>query len=164
MSGVVAAFETSGEVPVDFLQIFFMSLDPTLSDRKFRRFAKMEKTSPLAELFVAIEDWSNDGAPLVTKVARECLHEWYSENTPARGNWKIGGEVVNPGSINSPSLVVLPSADRIVPPASARALGDALPRARVLEARSGHVAMIVSPEARKTLWEPLAAWYNNPVP
>ena len=162
MSGIVAAFESTGEVPVDFLQLFFMSLDPTLSDRKFRRFATMKQSGPLAELFVAIEDWSNDGAPLVTKVARECLYEWYSENTPARGHWKIGGEVINPGSIDIPSLVVLPAADRIVPPASARALGDALPRARILEARSGHVAMIVSPEAGKTLWEPLAAWYKDP--
>jgi polyhydroxyalkanoate synthase len=164
MSGIVAAFEGAGEVPVDFLQLFFMSLDPTLSDRKFRRFAQMDQTSPLAELFVAIEDWSNDGAPLAAKVARECLYEWYGENTPAKGLWRIGGEAVDPRRIQIPSLVVLPSSDRIVPPASARALGEALPMARIIEARSGHVAMIVSPEARNTLWQPLADWYKNPAP
>jgi polyhydroxyalkanoate synthase len=161
MSGIVAAFEKSGEVPVDFLQLFFTSIDPTLSDRKFRRFAKIDPASPAAQLFVAIEDWSNDGAPLAAGVARECLHEWYSENTPAKGRWRIAGEIIDPAKIKIPSLVILPSNDRIVPPASARALAEALPNAKIIEAPAGHVTMIVGPAAKSTLWEPLANWFRG---
>lgn len=161
MSGMIKLCEATGEVPVDLIQIFFSSLDPTLSDRKFRRFADMNPNTDQARLFVAIEDWSNSGAPLPYKVACECLYEWYGNNSPAKGEWQIDGKIIDPAQIHIPALVVIPSTDRIVPPASARALGEILPQAAILEAQSGHVTMIVSPSARNSLWKPLGNWFRN---
>lgn len=160
MSGVVAAFDTMGEVPVDFLQLFFTSLDPTLNDRKFRRFADMDQNSAAARLFVATEDWANDGAPLTTKVARECLHDWYGSNAPARGEWQIAGQTIKPEKIKIPAIVVIPSRDRIVPPDSARALADALPHATLLNASAGHVAMLTQTASRKKIVDKLSAFLD----
>jgi len=145
-------------VPVDLLQLFFSSLDPTLVDRKFRRFGRLDPNSQDAELFVAIEDWANDGMPLSRPVAQECLGDWYGDNQPAREQWLIGGKPIIPQSIRQPVLVVVPHSDRIVPPASALALADSIPQARQLRAPGGHVTMLVGPKSRNGLWHPLVSW------
>ncbi len=160
MSGVVAAFDTMGEVPVDFLQLFFASLDPTLNDRKFRRFADMDQNSAAARLFVATEDWANDGAPLTTQVARECLHDWYGSNAPGRGEWQVAGQTIRPDQIQKRAIVVIPSRDRIVPPESARALAEALPHATLLNAGAGHVSMITHTASRNKIVEELTAFLD----
>jgi len=55
-------------------------------------------------------------------------------------------------------LVVVPAQDRIVPPATAAALGGELPQAVTWTPRLGHIGMIVAHDAPGVVWEPLAAW------
>ncbi len=150
--------ESVGELPVDIIQILFAALDPFLAIRKFQGFAALDPDSTQAEAFVALEDWVNDGVPLAYPVARTCLGEWYGLNTPATGAWRIGDAVVAPESLDLPTLVVVPERDRIVPPASARALASAIPGADVLNTRLGHIGMIVSTHAREDVWQPLWRW------
>ncbi len=114
------------EVPVDILQALFTAADPLVAMRKFSRFAALAD-EPAARHFVAVEDWLNDGVPLTLNVARECLAGWYGANEPGRGLWRIAGRPVLPQSVTQPALVVVPSHDRIVPPASAEALVRDLP-------------------------------------
>jgi len=147
-----------GALPVDVIQLLFAGLDPFAVIRKFLDFAGLDPGSPRAHRFVALEDWLNDGVPLAAPVARECLVGWYGANTPARGQWRVAGRPVLPAEIDLPSLVVLPGADRIVPPASARALADTLPRAERLCPAAGHIGMIAGVDAREKLWRPLADW------
>jgi polyhydroxyalkanoate synthase subunit PhaC len=147
-----------GEVPVDALQALFLGLDPLLALRKFSRFATLDPAAPEAEEFVALEDWLNDGVPLALPVARECLAEWYGANTPMHGAWRIAGTPVLPDRVTMPALVVVPARDRIVPPASAVALAEALPQATRLDPPLGHIGMIVGRQAETRLWQPLAAW------
>ena len=73
-------------LPVDLLQVLFAMLDPWGVADKYRGFARLDPDSERARLFVALEDWLNDGVPLAAPVARECLAGWYGENTPARGD------------------------------------------------------------------------------
>jgi polyhydroxyalkanoate synthase len=91
-------------------------------------------------------------------VARECLAGWYAANTPARLAWRVAGRVVDPAQFTRPTLVVVPAQDRIVPPASARALATALPAAHSLQTPLGHIGMVVSNAARDSVWDPLATW------
>ncbi len=150
-----------GELPVDLLQSLFAALDPLLVLRKFTRFGALEPDGADGEAFVALEDWLNDGVPLALPVARECLGGWYGANTPARGAWRIAGNPVEPERFARPALVVVPSRDRIVPPASAAALAAALPRAERLAPRLGHIGMIVGGQARAEVWAPLAGWLRR---
>lgn len=151
---------TSGCLPVDALQTMFFSLDPLLGWNKFRSFAELDPDSRRAELFVALEDWLNDGVPLAADIARTCLFDWYGKNSPATGNWRIAGTPVDPAGLDLPTLGVLPANDRIVPPASAAALIDAIAGADTLTPTAGHIGMMVGGKARKRLWEPVAAWIN----
>ncbi|MBI3451670.1 MAG: alpha/beta fold hydrolase, partial [Rhodospirillales bacterium] len=150
--------EMLGEMPLDLLQSLFFGLDPFLGARKFRAFAALDPASPRAEEFVALEDWLNDGVPLAAAVARESIFGWYGENTPGRGEWRVGGRAVRPEMLAMPSLVVVPEQDRIVPPASAAALARAIPGAETLAPPLGHIGMMVGGRATETLWRPLAAW------
>jgi polyhydroxyalkanoate synthase subunit PhaC len=153
--------DTLGEMPVDLIQSFFAALDPTLAMRKFLRFATLPPESEEARRFVALEDWLNDGIPLVAKVARECMLRWYGGNTPAKSAWEIAGEPVRPQHITVPTLHVVPMKDRIVPPASAAALAATVPQAERWTPTLGHIGMMASVAAPNTLWMPMAAWIKQ---
>lgn len=152
------AFRDLGEVPVDVLQALFSSLDPLLAVKKFTRFAELASDSPAALGFVALEDWLNDGVPLALPAALECLRDWYGEDRPGRGEWRVGGKAIVPERIEVPSLVILPATDRIVPPLSAKALAAALPKATVMTPPLGHIGMVVARDAPKAVWPKLSAW------
>jgi polyhydroxyalkanoate synthase len=152
-------FQALGVMPVDVLQSFFASLDPLSILAKFRRFADME--GDRARKFVALEDWLNDGVGLAAPVARECLTQWYGENTTGLGKWLIAGEPVKPENLRVPTLAMVPGADRIVPPKSALGLAQRLPRCETLAPAAGHIGMMVGGSARAKVWDPLDSWLRR---
>ena len=107
------------------------------------------------------EDWLNDGVALALPSALGCLREWYGEDLPGRGEWRVGGQPIVPEQVAVPSLVMLPATDRIVPPLSAKALGSALPKATVLTAPLGHIGMVVARDAPKIVWGKLSEWVRG---
>jgi polyhydroxyalkanoate synthase len=157
--GMDPLFQILGEMPVDVLQSLFASLDPLSILAKFRRFADM--ASDQARKFVALEDWLNDGVGLSAPVARECLTQWYGENTTALGKWLVAGEPVRPEALRLPALAMVPAADRIVPPKSALGLAQRLPRCETLTPAAGHIGMMVGGSARAKVWDPLDAWLRR---
>ena len=158
LAALAPVIDALGELPVDAIQAFFAALDPQLALRKFLDFAATDGTGAKAEAFVALEDWLNDGVPLAAPVAHACLAGWYGANSTVAGTWRIGGRVVDPRDLALPSLCVIPSQDRIVPPASARALAEAIPGAEILAPLIGHIGMVVSARAQQKVWRPLADW------
>lgn len=152
------ALAFSQTLPVDLLQSLFTMIDPWAVAEKYRAFARLPQDGAKARLFVALEDWLNDGIPLAAEVARACLSEWYGRNAPARGEWRIAGQPVNPALIDMPAFVAVPGRDRIVPPESARPLATLLRRATLHEPCAGHVGMVAGAQAEKTLWRPLLDW------
>lgn len=158
---LMPGFRQLGAMPLDVLQGLFAGLDPLLAYKKFRRFAALDPRSDEALVFVALEDWLNDGVPLPWRVAEECLIGWYGENRPGRRVWRIAGEAVRPEAYAGPSLAVIPNDDRIVPPASALPLAAALPSCTTLRASAGHIGMMAGSRAPRELWEPLAGWIRG---
>lgn len=140
-------------LPTDVLQMFFTLLDPLLGLKKFTRFADLDPASDQARAFVALEDWLNDGVPLTGPTARTCLHDWYGDNLTAKGTWTVGGKAVLPENCQVPTLCLIPSGDRIVPPASAQALADKLPHGTTITPHAGHIGMVTSRRARDGVWQ-----------
>jgi len=174
MAGLAARFETmirlTGALPIDAIQLAFAAVEPAAIARKFRNFGAMPQDDERTRLFVAIEDWLNDGVPLAGPVALEVLRQWYAENTPARGLWRVDGEAIRPEALvkalgeapgRMPVLLAIPQRDRIVPPESAAPLVAAFPWADVLELPGGHVSVVAGPRAPGLLWEPLLAWLRS---
>lgn len=150
-----------GELPVDGLQTLFFGLDPFQVVRKFCAFAAMRANDERADEFVALEDWLNDGVPLVARVARECILGWYGDNLPGTGRWTVADTAIAPAAIRAPTLVVIPAQDRIVPPPSASVLARAIPGAESLTPPLGHIGMVVSARAKAQMWSPLGAWLDR---
>ena len=147
-----------GALPVDALQALFALLDPWGVAAKYRAFGRLDPDGARAVLFVAMEDWLNDGVPLAEPVARECLRDWYGANTPMHGAWRIAGMPVDPATITCPAFVAIPARDRIVPPESAEPLARLIPNAVSHAPSAGHVGMVAGMAAERVLWRPLVDW------
>ncbi len=165
-AGMQAAFlspllQGLGFMPTDMVQSYFALLDPLSVLKKFMAFGRLDTAGEKAERFVALEDWLNDGVPLTAPVALECLMGWYGANETLQGLWRIAGHPVDPGEVTLPTLALVPGQDRIVPPASALALANALPNCEVRQPALGHIGMVVAGGAQAHLWEPLAAWLRD---
>jgi poly(3-hydroxyalkanoate) synthetase len=148
-------------LPVDLLQSLFALLDPWSVADKYRGFARLPPDSARARLFVALEDWLNDGVPLAADVARACLGEWYGKNATARGKWRIAGLPVDPTAITTPTFVAVPDRDRIVPPESALSLAALIPGAVLHQPTAGHIGMAAGARAETVLWRPLLDWLRT---
>lgn len=161
LTAMVQGMPPRAPVSVDYLQVFFASLDPTLGDNKFRKFAAMDQDSDAARFFVALETWANSGAALARPVAEECLGTWYEGNAPGRGNWMVADRPVDPAEVTAPVFVAAPKADRLVPQESALAVAKRLPNVVTHDPGAGHVGMIVGSKAKAGLWAPLADWLKE---
>jgi len=165
VAGLLPFFEPAlgfaDAMPVDALQILFSLLDPGSVAAKYRDFADSNFATPRAKLFVALEDWLNDGIPLAASVARETIKQWYGENTPAMGNWRIAGLPVRPETLKMRTFVAVPGNDRIVPPQSAGPLAEIIPGATLHAPSVGHVGMVAGSKARAVLWDVLVNWLEE---
>lgn len=142
------AASDAGCVPTIGLQALFATVDPEMTARKFARFAAMGAGDPAAALFVAVEDWLNDGRALPGPVAREVMARWYGANAPAGA----------PEGWGKPALVIASSKDRLVPHGCAAALAQRLPNAHVIDPACGHISMIAGSGAIGSVWGPLLDW------
>lgn len=145
-------------MPMEWMQMIFAGVDPTLVARKFAAFADMDMGSAQARLFVAVEDWVNGGIDLPAGIVRQCVGDWYVDNKPVSGTWTIAGEVIDAAKIAAPSLVIVPQRDRIVPPESAEPLSTLVQDGYVLEVDCGHISMMVGSDAPSHVWEPMRDW------
>lgn len=161
LPGLETLMDPTGALPVDAIQSLFAMLDPFGVAQKFRAFARLDPASERARLFVALEDWLNDGVPLPAPVARQCLAGWYGRNEPGRLAWRIAGQVMDPAAWAGPGFVAIPERDRIVPPASAAAAAARLPSAVVHVAAGGHIGMVAGAGAESALWRPFATWLGR---
>jgi polyhydroxyalkanoate synthase len=151
----------SGTLPIDALQTLFAMADPFGVGEKYRSFAGLDKSSPRARRFVAMEDWLADGVPLSAPVAREALAGWYGQNSPANHSWRVAGLAVDATKLDCPVFCAIPARDRLVPPESARPLARSVKNATIIEPSAGHIGMIAGTNAQSALWQPFADWLHT---
>ncbi len=147
-----------GTLPIDALQMLFALLDPGSVGAKYRNFGTQDQASARARMFVAVEDWLNDGVPLPAAVARETIGGWYGANSAADGQWRIAGLPILPEELQLPCWVAMPSRDRLVPRKSAEALAERIAGAETAAPKAGHVGMVAGSGAQASLWQPLIEW------
>ena len=153
---VSASAGTMGLLPVEVLQTAFWQLDPARTVAKFVAFGVERPNEAAARLFVALEDWANDGAPLTPAAGRELALDFFGEDRPGRGLWSVAGRTIDPTALACPVLDIVSTTDRIVPAASAAGIG------RRSTLAQGHVGMMVGGRALESLWKPLARWLAEP--
>ncbi len=150
-----AAGEAFGLVPVSLFQTLFALVNPVQATVKFQKFARMDPRSEPARLFVALEDWLADGVPMPAPAAIDLLVHWQIGNVTAWRQWQFLGGMVDPGRIRIPTLVLAGQKDSIAPPPLSEPLARAIPGARLLRPRTGHVGMVVGEAAGAEVVQPL---------
>lgn len=144
-----------GLLPMEVLQSAFWSLDPARTVSKFEALATMEEGSAKARAFVELEDWANDGPPLAGTAALEMFEDFFAQDKPGRGRWRVAGKIIDPATLHCPLFNLVSTTDRIVPAATAMHAGERL------NLTMGHVGMTMARRARERMWEPLEAWIGS---
>lgn len=157
---ILPTIEKKGYLPKEYTQSLFAALGARGAVSKFIKFVSMQPERQDTQLFVATEDWLNDGLDLPACIARECIKNWFLENEPGRGQWYIDNECINPEKFGIPSLVIAAHKDTLVPCANAYALYNQLSpyKRSLIMPETGHVGLIVGKNAIQDVWAPLRTW------
>ena len=150
-----------GMIPTELFQHLFAMINPMQAAVKFRQLDNMDLSSPVANHFVAIEDWLADGVPLVAPCAKDVLIDWNLNNTTSGGRWKLQGTLVDLSAIQQPSFHVCGLRDSITQFDVAAAMANEIPNAKLLAPDAGHVGMIVGSRARETVWKPVSSFFTG---
>lgn len=145
----------------DQLQSLFASVDPMLAQKKFSRFSKMDMKSEEARIFVAVEDWLNEGKDLPAGIARECILDWFINNGPCSGSWVLRGKAIEPQCIDIPVHIVASQKDQLVEYEAALSLRRAIPSADLTEPDCGHIGMIAGQNSVEQVWQPMVRWMKK---
>ncbi|MBI1301803.1 MAG: hypothetical protein GC137_09135 [Alphaproteobacteria bacterium] len=147
-------------LPSHWVQALFASYDPEGAAQKFINFVGMNPDSDQARLFVAVEDWLNDGIDIPLSIAEKCLNDWFIENRTYEGNWSVGNQKVCLEETNVPVHVILSDKDRLVSYNSAQAVQEKIPKELVAQTKlnCGHIGLIVGRNAAKDVWTPFLKW------
>jgi polyhydroxyalkanoate synthase len=149
------AADALGVLPMEVLQAAFWRLDPTRTVAKYEAHGARDPSDPQSRAFVRLEDWANDGPPLTRGAARELFLDFFADDSPGKGQWRVGGTIVDPSALTVPVLEIASTTDHIVPAATTPGVGERIDLAL------GHVGMIVGSRAKQSLWEPLAEWLSR---
>ena len=146
-------------VPPLVTQTMFYLIDPWRVHGKYQNFPNLSGAEK--QHFLAVEQWVNDGVPLTQRVAEECFVDWPQGNILSQHQWKIGRRWIEPTSIKTPTLAVLPKRDLIVPLGCALPLTEELPRCDIITPDCGHVSLVVGRRAKAEVWAPVVEWIRG---
>jgi polyhydroxyalkanoate synthase len=133
--------------------------------------AALSLTDPAATAIHArVERWALDEAPLPGRLVHEIVDRLYREDRFCRGTLPICGREVGPSGLRLPTLMVINTADEIVPPASIAPFAQAMRAgaARIIEyaGESGvglqHLAILVGRQAYAQVWPKIISWLKAP--
>jgi polyhydroxyalkanoate synthase len=145
-------------ISFSLIQSWFYQQHFTKVFAKFINFASLKPKSKAAENFVAIEHWLRDGIDVNHQVIEQLSTDFSKNNVALLNKWQLGGQLMLPKNILTPTFIAIPEDDDVVPMASAVILAELLPKKKLLIIPSGHVGMIVGSKAKKHLWWPLKRW------
>ena len=147
-------------IPPEVMSHYFWSLDPWSPIRRLMAYGRETDPARLTQM-TALEDWLNDGLPLDGPVAREMLLDWYADNTPLKGLWKVNDTPILPQNINCPLWVCITQNDILVPTASSLPFLAQTKGAQVVMSDTGHVGLVCGRRAKERLYDPLTIWLKS---
>lgn len=158
---VDAFVDAFGNCPAPFLQACFLFTKPVenLLEKPINLYEQLDDPRFVASYF-ALEHWINDNIPVAGETFREFVKHLYQRNALVRGELRLGDRCVDLGRIRCPLLLLTAERDHLVPPASTAAIRHRVSSADVeaLTIDAGHVGLVVSSKAHKTLWPTAVGW------
>jgi poly[(R)-3-hydroxyalkanoate] polymerase subunit PhaC len=153
-----------GNCPIWLLRAFFSGMAPV--QRMFQDYFGLEEYNErdrYAKMFPAFRLWLESDVPIAGALFRELTVDIFKKNLLARGDFSVGGRIVNLKRIVCPFINVVATCDVIVHPKSSLALTRSVgsQEKRNLTFPTGHLGAAVSSEAHARLWPRIASWLKN---
>lgn len=152
--------DTLGAVPADLVKAGFKLLKPTMDLSTNINLWWNAWNDKYVEGFNALNKWANEYVAFPGEFFRQWVRDFYQDNKLYRGELVFGGRPVRLGSITCPVFVVGAKEDYIAPPASVRALIDAVSSRdkEYIELPGGHISLIAGRGAALHCWPKVSAW------
>jgi len=158
---VDAFIDANGNCPAAFLQLCFLCMKPVqnLLEKNIALYQQLEDPRFLTNFF-AMERWVNDNIPVAGETFREFVKKLYQSNELVRGELRLGAQQVDLRRIICPLLLLTAKNDHLVAPASTEGIRPHVASTDVqsLTIDAGHVGLVVSSKAHKTLWPDATRW------
>src|SRR5512135_1036481 len=160
---VDALIDAFGNCPAEFLQYSFQMMKPVQNYvGKYLTFFEKMDDDKFIENYFAMDKWTNDNIPVAGETYREFVKKLYQGNELVRGEFRLspGEAPVDLRRISCPLLLLMASADHLVPPSQSEGIlphvGSKDTKSMTLDA--GHVGLAVSSKAHKKFWPEATAW------
>ena len=152
--------DTLGAVPADLVKAGFKLLKPTMDLSTNINLWWNAWNDKYVEGFNALNKWANEYVAFPGEFFRQWVRDFYQDNKLYRGELVFGGRPVRLGSITCPVFVVGAKEDYIAPPASVRALIDAVSSRdkEYIELPGGHISLIAGRGAAVHCWPKVSGW------
>lgn len=156
---ILPTLKTADIMPSSSLYSFFAHLPGSHTPEKFEGFEMLLPNSPERDIFIAVEDWAQEGTDIPSQLLDEMLSSFYELNEPHNNAWHIAGKLVTPQQITLPSLHITPLKDRIISCGSAQALHTIIGGEKdLLSPPCGHVGIMAGHAARTHTWHEIGAF------
>lgn len=152
-----------GNIPWPLMQFGFHLLRPTMNLSKAVYMMDRSDDDEFLDGFFALETWGNDNVSFPGRAFVRYIQELYRENRLIKGEFALGGEIINLKSLAMPVLNIAFKHDNIVPVESAAILNELISSEdKTLHRLSGgHVGAVVSSKARNGLWPLISDWWRE---
>ncbi len=152
--------DTLGQMPAEMIMAGFKMLKPTMDLSTGLNLWWNLWSKDYVEGYKALSQWANAYVPMPAEFFREWVKAFYQENRLFRGELHYGGRPVRLEAIRFPVLAVGAKEDYIVPPASVRAMVDAVASVEkeYVELPGGHISLIAGRSAPMHCWPRIAGW------
>jgi poly[(R)-3-hydroxyalkanoate] polymerase subunit PhaC len=161
---VDAFVDTFGNCPGAFLQGCFLYTKPiqNLVEKALGFYDKMDDARFVQNYF-AVERWANDNIPVAGETFRQFVKKLYQANELVLGEFHLGRQRVDLERIRCPLLLLTAQADHLVAPASTLAIREHVGSSdmQALSIEAGHVGLVVSSAAHRTLWPAAVRWLGE---
>lgn len=135
------------------MQSYFIHLNHKKTEAKYNRFSRMRSGSLDEMIFVAVEDWLNEGADIPAFLAKDILRRFFYNNEL----------MLLPDNHfdETKQIIIYSQKDQLVPHTSAYPAHKSLQNAYVINGHSGHIGMVASLEAPQKIWQPYATYLHS---
>ncbi len=153
-----------GIIPGDMMNQSYQMLAPfSLTVQKYVNMVDIIGDADKLSDFLRMESWIFDSPDQPGEVLRQNAKDLFQENRLVKGEFEIGGQLVNLKNISMPVLNIYAEFDTLVPPAASKALLDHVGTKdkQELSYPVGHVGMFVSGKTQATLAPRIHEWIDQ---
>jgi len=158
---VDAFVDAFGNCPALLLQLCFLYVKPVqnLVQKWIGLYENMADAAFVTNFF-ALERWVNDNIPVAGETFREFVKKLYQDNQLVTGRLRLGEQRVDLRQITCPLLLLTAESDHLVPPTSTEGIRPHVASEEIdsIRVSAGHVGLVVSSKAQKTVWPAATEW------